>query len=99
MDLIKEYEAERMTEGKKIEARGIEERKEFLSKYPITDIQKLTIEQYALGDGSFSYWLCYRLRNFASMGDTRPTAFGVYTTKEKGSQILLSKSCEKKLWF
>lgn len=95
MGLIKKYEAERMTEGKEIEARGIEERKEFLSKYPIVDIQKLTIEQYVLGDGSFSYWLCHRLRNFASMGDTRPSAFGVYTTKEKSSQILLSKSCEK----
>ena len=52
MGLIKKYEAERMTEGKEIEARGIEERKEFLSKYPIVDIQKLTIEQYVLGDGS-----------------------------------------------
>ena len=40
MGLIKEYETERMTEGKEIGVRGIEERKEFLSKYPIEDIPK-----------------------------------------------------------
>lgn len=65
MDWIKRYEADRMAEGKKIEARGIRERKDFLKKYPIEDIPKLTIEQYISGDDSFSYWLHYKLRNIS----------------------------------
>lgn len=94
MDWIKLYEEDKMgmEKGKKIESQGIKERKTFLSKYPIESIPNLTIEQYALGDNSFSYWLRYRLCNIASMGNARPNIFGVYTTKEKGSQKLLSSS-------
>lgn len=92
MDLIELYKAERMEEGKKIEANGIKKRKEFLSTYPIESIANLTIEQYLPGTGSFSHWLRYELRDIASMGNCRPKVFGVYTTQESGSTILLSSS-------
>lgn len=98
MDLIKLYKEDRMgmEEGKRIESLGFEERKKFLSKYPIEKIPNLTIEQYIIeNDNSFSHWLRYKLHNVVSMGNTRPATFGVYTTKETGSQIRLSPSYEK----
>ena len=94
MDLIKLYEEDKMgmEEGKKIESRGIEERKKFLSKYPIESIPNLTIKQYTLGDNSFSYWLKYRLSHIAKIQSVAyPHTFGVYTTKES-SKIRLSPS-------
>ncbi|MDE6760599.1 MAG: HNH endonuclease [Lachnospiraceae bacterium] len=97
MDLIKLYEADRMEVGKKIEARGIKEREKFLSRYPIESIPNLTIEQYLLGDDSFSHWLHYGLSHIADIkGVAYPHTFGVYTTK-KSSQILLSSSY-KEFW-
>ena len=87
MDLIKLYEADRMEEGKKIEARGIRERKDFLKKYPIEDIPKLTIEQYISGNDSFSYWLHYRLRNISETKGFYTSDFEVYI---KDSQKSLS---------
>ena len=89
MDFIKLYEADRMEEGKKIEARGIRERKDFLKKYPIEDIPKLTIEQYISGDDSFSYWLHYRLRNISETKGFYTSDFEVYI---KDSQKCLSPS-------
>ncbi len=94
MDLIKLYEANRMEEGKKIEAQGIKEREEFLSIYPIESIPNLTIKQYTSGDDSFSHWLHYGLSHIADIqGVAYPHTFGVYTTK-KSSQIRLSRSYE-----
>lgn len=98
MDWIKRYkeDADGEKKGKKTKSRGDKERKDFLSIYPIESIPNLTIEQYVIGNNnSFSYWLRYKLCNVASMGNTRPSAFGVYTTKETGSQILLSSSYQK----
>lgn len=94
MDLIKLYKADRMEKGKEIEAQGIKEREEFLSKYPIESIPNLTIEQYLSGDDSFSHWLHYGLNHIADIRVAYPDAFGVYTTKEP-SQILLSSSYKK----
>lgn len=92
MDLIKLYEADRMEEGKKIEAQGIKEREEFLSRYPIESIPNLTIKQYTSGDDSFSHWLHYGLSHIANIRNVAyPHTFGVYTTKES-SQIRLSSS-------
>ena len=92
MNLIKLYEADRMEEGKKIEAQGKKEREEFLSIYPIESIPNLTIKQYTSGDNSFSYWLKYRLSNIANIQSAAyPHTFGVYTTK-KSSKIQLSSS-------
>ena len=92
MNLIKLYEADRMEEGKKIEAQGKKEREEFLSIYPIESIPNLTIKQYISGDNSFSYWLKYRLSNIANIQSVAyPHTFGVYTTK-KSSKIQLSSS-------
>ena len=76
MDLIKLheairlYKAEGIKKGKQTEEHGIKEREDFLSKYPIESIPNLTIEEYALGDKSFSHWLLYKLRNIASPGNT-----------------------------
>lgn len=98
MDLIKLYKEDKMgmEKGKNTEFLGRKEREEFLSKYPIESIPNLTIEQYVFGDdNSFSHWLRYRLCNFASMGNTYPKAFEVYTKKETGSQICLSQSYKK----
>lgn len=94
MDLIKLYKEDKMgmEEGKKIESQGIEERKKFLSKYPIEFIPNLTIEQYTSGDNSFSHWLLYGLRNIASLGNVFPSEAEVYTTQDTGTQILLSRS-------
>jgi len=78
MDWIRQYESDRMTEGKKIEACGICERKEFLKKYPIKDIPKLTIEQYISGDDSFSYWLHYKLRNISETKGFYTSDFEIY---------------------
>ncbi len=89
MDWIRQYESDRMTEGKKIEARGICERKEFLKKYPIKDIPKLTIEQYISGDDSFSYWLHYKLRNISETKGFYTSDFEIYI---KDSQKSLSPS-------
>lgn len=89
MDWIKQYEADRMAEGKKIEARGIRERKDFLKKYPIEDIPKLTIEQYISGNDSFSYWLHYRLRNISETKGFYTSDFEIYI---KDSQKSLSPS-------
>ena len=92
MNLIKLYEADRMEEGKKIEAQGKKEREEFLSIYPIESIPNLTIKQYTSGDNSFSYWLKYRLSNIAKIQSAAyPHTFGVYTTKNS-SKIQLSSS-------
>lgn len=85
MDLIKLYEADRMAEGKKIEDDGIRERKDFLKKYPIEDIPKLTIEQYMSGDDSFSYWLHYRLRNISETKGFYTSDFDVYIKDSKKS--------------
>lgn len=98
MDLIKLYEEDKMgmEKGKEIELQGNKQREEFLSKYPIESIQNLTIKQYVLGDdNSFSHWLRYRLCDIASMGNAFPKVFGVYTTKDTGTQILLSPSRKK----
>lgn len=98
MDWIKRYtaDADGWKKGEETKSLGDKERKEFLSIYPIESIPNLTIEQYIIGnDNSFSYWLRYKLCNVVSMGNTRPRVFGVYTTKETGSQILLSPSYEK----
>ena len=97
MDLIKLYEAIKlykadgmgMKEGERIEALGIEERKEFLSKYPIESIPNLTIEQYLSGTNAFSYWLHYKLSNFSRIKSVRTSDFEVYS---KDSQICLSRS-------
>lgn len=89
MNLIESYKAERMEEGKKIEALGIEERKTFLSTYPIASIPNLTIEQYTSGTDSFSYWLHYRLSHIANIKVAYSSDFEVYTN---GPQILLSRS-------
>ena len=89
MDLIKLYEADRMEEGKKIEAQGLKERKEFLSIYPIESIPNLTLEQYISGTNSFSYWLHYGLSHIASIKVAYSSDFEVYT---KDSQICLSRS-------
>ena len=94
MDLIKQYEADRMAKGKEIESCGIKEKEEFLSKYPIEDIPNLTIEQYLLGTDSFSYWLHYRLSNIAKITSVHPNHFEIYTTKDTGSQKFLSQSYE-----
>lgn len=87
MDLIKRYEAEQMEKGKETELRGIKEREEFLSRYPIENIPNLTVEQYALGDNSFSHRLLYGLRNIASPGNTYISDFGIYN--KKGSLDIL----------
>lgn len=89
MDLIKQYEADRMEEGKKIESLGIKEREAFLSKYPIESIPNLTIEQYVSGTNSFSYWLHYGLSNIANIRSAYSSDFEIYTND---SQILLSRS-------
>lgn len=97
MDLIKLYKAIKlyeadgmgMKEGERIEVLGSEERKEFLSKYPIESISNLTIEQYASGTNSFSYWLHYKLSNISRIKSARTSDFEVYS---KDSQICLSRS-------
>lgn len=88
-EAIKLYEAEGMEKGKQTEERGIKERKAFLSTYPMESIPNLTVEQYALGDNSFSHRLLYELRNIATPGNTYISDFGVYTRKGS-SNILLS---------
>lgn len=95
MNLIKLYEADRIEEGKKIEFLGNEERKNFLFDYPIELIPNLTIEQYALGDKSFSHRLLYGLPNITAPGNVFPDASEVYTTKKEPSKLRLSKSCKK----
>lgn len=97
-EAIKLYEAERMEQGKQIEDRGIKERKAFLSIYPIESISNLTIEQYALGDNSFSHRLLYGLRNIASPGNTYISDFGIYT-KKGSSDIFLSPTNSYKKQF
>lgn len=88
MDLIKRYKADRMEKGKEIESRGHKELKEFLSKYPIENIPNLTIEQYASGTDSFSYWLHFGLCHIADIrGAAYTSDFEVYI---KDSQIRLS---------
>lgn len=106
MDLIKIYEAiklyevEGMEKGKQTEDRGIKERKDFLSIYPIESIPNLTVEQYALGDNSFIHRLLYGLRNIASPGNTYISDFGIYT-KKGSSDIFVSptKSYKKQFGF
>lgn len=97
-EAIKLYEAEGMEKGRQTESRGIKEREAFLSKYPIESIPNLTIEQYALGDNSFSHWLLYKLPNIASPGNTFKSDFGIYI-KKGSSDILLSDTNSYKKQF
>ncbi len=97
-EAIRLYEAEGMEKGKQTEDRGIKERKAFLSIYPIESIPNLTVEQYALGDNSFSHRLLYGLRNIASPGNTYISDFGIYT-KKGSSDILLSPTNSYKKQF
>ncbi len=97
-EAVKLYEADKkgMEKGKETESHGIEQRKKFLSIYPIESIPNLTIEQYVIGnDNSFSHWLRYELYDVASMGNARPAIFKVYTKKDTGSQIHLLSSYPK----
>lgn len=93
-EAIKLYEADKMgmEKGQEIESQGREERKKFISRYPIKSIPNLTIEQYT-GSDSFSYWLHDRLCNIANIKSTWINHFEVYTTK-KSPKICLSRSYE-----
>lgn len=98
MDWVKQYaeDADGMERGKKIEASGKQQRKDFLDRYPIESIPNLTIEQYVFGNNnSFSHYLRYGLCDIASMGNARPYFFEIYTKKDTGSQIHLSPSYQK----
>ena len=100
MDWIKLYEEDKMgkEKGEQTEACGIKEREAFLSKYPIESISNLTIEQYTLGDNSFSHWLLYKLRNIASPGNTFISDFGIYT-RDGSPEILVSNTNSYKKQF
>lgn len=65
-------------------------REVFVKQYPIENIEKLSLEEYA-GDNSFSKKIRIDLQGLASMGNAYPDTFGIYIKKET-KEVVLSKT-------
>jgi hypothetical protein len=80
-DLIKASDKFSMPDGKiELKEKG---RLEFISKFPLTSIQNLKVDDYCLGtsENSFCYWLEFKEILFG-IGGGNASKFGIYKSKD-----------------
>ena len=85
-DLIKAYDKFSMPDGKiELKEKG---RLEFISKFPLTSIQNLKVDDYCLGtsENSFCYWLEFKEILFG-IGGGNASKFGIYKSKDGNPTI------------
>ena len=91
INMFEEYEKQNL---KPWRAEAEKRRERFVEKYPVDKINGLSIEEYCMGEDSYTKKIRIDLQGLASMGNAYPDTFGLYVKKDT-NEIVLSKTFQR----
>lgn len=91
INMFEEYEKQN---PKPWRAEAKKNREKFVERYPIDKINSLSIEEYCMGEDSYTKKIRIDLQGLASMGNAYPDTFGLYVKKDT-NEIVLSKTFQR----